>query len=147
MSGPRKGGYSAGDLDVADFPPPPASITTERGNAAEDCPFCERIAAGDYDSTNQAGSVVSFEPLNPVVPGHTLVVPVRHVADALDDPSLTGAVFRFAAVLGQLREGACNLITSAGVEATQTVMHLHVHLVPRREGDGLHLPWTGQVIP
>jgi histidine triad (HIT) family protein len=109
-----------------------------------DCPFCTRIAAGEYDSTNMAQSVVDFEPLNPVVPGHRLVVPMRHVQDALADPSLTGEVFEFAAVLGRLAEQPCNLITSVGAAATQSVYHLHVHIVPRQHLDGLHLPWTGQ---
>lgn len=35
-----------------------------------------------------------------------------------------------------------NIITSKGSLATQTVFHLHVHLVPRAAGDGLPLPWT-----
>jgi histidine triad (HIT) family protein len=35
-----------------------------------------------------------------------------------------------------------NLITSQGAAATQTVMHLHLHLVPRTDGDGLKLPWS-----
>jgi histidine triad (HIT) family protein len=37
---------------------------------------------------------------------------------------------------------AFNIITSAGRDATQTVDHLHLHLVPRRPGDGLALPWA-----
>jgi diadenosine tetraphosphate (Ap4A) HIT family hydrolase len=37
-----------------------------------------------------------------------------------------------------------NIITSIGPAASQTVMHTHLHIVPRTEGDGLHLPWTGQ---
>jgi histidine triad (HIT) family protein len=36
----------------------------------------------------------------------------------------------------------CNIITSVGSAATQTVRHLHVHVVPRRRGDGLQLPWS-----
>jgi histidine triad (HIT) family protein len=43
--------------------------------------------------------------------------------------------------------GPCNIITSVGAEATQTVFHLHLHVVPRRFGDGLALPWTGQETP
>ena len=39
---------------------------------------------------------------------------------------------------------AANLITSKGREATQSVFHLHVHVVPRAAGDGLPLPWTPQ---
>lgn len=42
---------------------------------------------------------------------------------------------------------AYNLITATGSEATQTIPHFHVHLVPRLAGDGLTLPWTGQVKP
>jgi histidine triad (HIT) family protein len=40
--------------------------------------------------------------------------------------------------------GQYNFITSAGKAATQSVMHLHIHIVPRQEGDGLLLPWSGQ---
>jgi diadenosine tetraphosphate (Ap4A) HIT family hydrolase len=43
--------------------------------------------------------------------------------------------------------GDCNLITSDGAAATQTVKHLHVHIVPRRDGDGLTLPWSTQPSP
>jgi hypothetical protein len=43
------------------------------------------------------------------------------------------------------RYWVCNLITSVGADATQSVRHLHIHVVPRREGDGLMLPWSGQL--
>ena len=119
-----------------------------------DCPFCKRIEAGEYEAfTDESNfpSVVWFEPLNPVTPGHMLFVPTRHVADALTDPYVTAITMEIASrwwgrkwgTLG-IEERDCNLITSVGELATQSVWHLHVHLVPRREGDGLHLPWTGQ---
>ena len=109
------------------------------------CPFCDRIAAGDYAEKSRGMAAVAFPPLAPVTPGHLLVVPVAHVTDALEDPCITGDTMQFAARLSrELWLGPCNLITSAGAEATQTVMHLHIHIVPRAEGDGLHLPWTGQ---
>ena len=109
-----------------------------------DCPFCARIAAGEYTLFDE--HAVAFEPLNPVTPGHLLVVPRRHVVDAGSHPLVASRAMYFAAQLA----GPCgwaesyNLITSAGSAATQTVPHLHIHLVPREEGDGLHLPWTGQ---
>jgi histidine triad (HIT) family protein len=89
---------------------------------------------------------VWFEPLNPVTPGHLLVIPVRHVMDAAEDPDLTGRVFAAAARIARESGGdpSCNLITSVGGAATQSVYHLHAHVVPRRHGDGLRLPWTQQ---
>ncbi len=108
-----------------------------------DCPFCERIRAGRFDGHVRFGCV-TFEPLNPVTPGHRLVVPLLHFERADDDPEQTGRAFRLAAELAREKGLASfNLITSAGGAATQTVRHLHIHLVPRHEGDGLALPWTG----
>jgi histidine triad (HIT) family protein len=107
------------------------------------CPFCARIERGEYDYSNYSN--VAFQPLNPVTPGHFLVVPKRHVSSALESPSRAASAMAFAANLAiDMGLDAANFITSAGAEATQTVLHLHVHVVPRREGDGLHLPWTGQ---
>ena len=108
-----------------------------------DCPFCTRIAAHEYDAGDQYA--VTFEPLNPVAPGHRLFASRAHLADALVRPVITGRVMEYAArwAFGnELRP--CNLITSVGAEATQSVPHLHIHLVPRFKGDGLALPWTGQ---
>lgn len=106
--------------------------------------FCGRIAAGEYELISNAYEVVRFEPLNPVTPGHMLFVPFRHVADAAEFPYLTGVTFAAASAFGFVQAEPFNLITSAGEAATQTVRHLHVHYVPRRAGDGLALPWTGQ---
>jgi histidine triad (HIT) family protein len=107
-----------------------------------DCPFCDRIAAGDYDHSDP--NAVVFEPLNPVTPGHRLIVPRQHVESAAVNAMVTAQTMIFASELAAALGEDCNLITSIGPAATQTVRHLHIHLVPRREGDGLHLPWTGQ---
>jgi histidine triad (HIT) family protein len=87
-------------------------------------------------------------PLNPVVPGHVLVIPRNHVEDFGADPITSGMVMaRAAALIRPYTEdgGAFNIITSIGADATQTVKHLHVHVVPRLAGDGLKLPWTDQI--
>ena len=112
-----------------------------------ECPFCARIEAGEYDYYNLTN--VAFQPLNPVTRGHFLVVPRKHVKSALESPSSAASALAFAGHLaGDMGLEAVNFITSAGSAASQTVFHLHVHVVPRREGDGLHLPWTGQrVVP
>lgn len=110
---------------------------------ARGCVFCGRIDRGEYDYDDTWN--VAFQPLNPVTPGHFLVVPKKHVSNAFASPTLAGRALTFAAFLAnQMDLGAANFITSAGSAATQTVFHLHVHVVPRRENDGLHLPWTGQ---
>ena len=110
------------------------------------CPFCQRIAAGDYDRRISGRlDAVTFEPLNPVTAGHRLVVPVTHVTSALGHPAIAADAMAAAVlVAGHYGIRECNFITSAGTAATQTVMHLHIHVVPRRDGDGLHLPWTAQ---
>jgi histidine triad (HIT) family protein len=108
-----------------------------------DCPFCGRIGRGEYDHEDRYN--VAFEPLNPVTPGHLLVVTKAHTASARTSPTFAGRAVHFAAALAdRLELDDFNLITSAGAAATQSVPHLHVHVVPRLEGDGLALPWTGQ---
>lgn len=111
-----------------------------------DCVFCKIVrheAPADYIA--EWPEAVAFKPLNPVTPGHILVVPAVHVADFAQNLVVTSAVMaRAASLVNTLPHNDWNLITSKGPAATQTVYHLHVHLVPRRPGDGLHLPWTGQ---
>lgn len=69
---------------------------------------------------------------------HLLVVPRSHAASATEDP----AVARAAELAAWLGIASYNLITSVGAAATQTVLHTHVHLVERRFGDRLRLPWS-----
>jgi len=117
------------------------------------CVFC-LIAAGNGTApiVREWPDAIAFVPLHPVrlepdpvTPGHTVVIPRLHVADLGVDPLITAVVMYRAAELGaalRAERGAdLNLITSAGPAATQTVTHLHLHLVPRTAGDGLALPW------
>ncbi len=107
--------------------------------ADTDCVFCARIAERDY--ARDLGSCVVFAPLNPCVADHMLVVPRRHVMDPREDPVVAGEVMRCAGVYAA-EVGDCNLIVNCGPVAGQTVFHLHLHVVPRRPGDGVRLPWT-----
>lgn len=109
------------------------------------CVFC-RIIAGTAPATavREWDNAVAILPLDGVTEGHVLVLPRRHVANALVDPHLTGQTMTRAAELGAELDSDLNLITSVGPAATQTVHHLHIHLVPRAAGDGLPLPWTPQ---
>ena len=109
------------------------------------CVFCDRekIKTDQIEQHFAAdgSTVLVFEPLAPVVPGHLLVVPERHVSDATEDRYAASMTMGVAAQVAQ-RYSSANILTSIGAAATQTVFHLHLHVVPRVYGDGLLLPWS-----
>jgi diadenosine tetraphosphate (Ap4A) HIT family hydrolase len=102
------------------------------------CPFCnlppERILA-----RNEYGGVL--RDLYPVSPGHTLVIPWRHVGSFFDlrpeeRAGLMALVERTKATLDEeMRPDAYNLGLNDGRAAGQTVPHCHLHLIPRYAGD------------
>jgi histidine triad (HIT) family protein len=116
-----------------------------------DCPFCTialEIQAGvrkPLQAWSFWGELDAFAitPLNPVTKGHTLIIPRVHVPLLVDSPLLFGRMAQAAAEYAE-RFNECNVITSMGVNATQTIFHVHTHIVPRRPGDGLLLPWSNQ---
>lgn len=109
---------------------------------SDPCPFCE-IVAGRAPATvvREWPDVLAIAPRHPVVAGHVLVIPKEHVPDFGFDPDVSADTMWRAALLAQKSDQPMNLITSRGTEATQSVFHLHLHLVPRAESDGLALPW------
>ncbi|MEW1616264.1 MULTISPECIES: HIT domain-containing protein [unclassified Streptomyces] len=111
---------------------------------AAGCVFCS-IAAGIAPATvvRDWGDVLAIRPRGGVNEGHLLVIPRTHVENAGTDPKASGRVMECAAEL-MAEHPAANIITSKGAEATQTVYHLHMHVVPRAAEDGLPLPWTPQ---
>jgi histidine triad (HIT) family protein len=111
-------------------------------NAPRDaCPFCDY--AGPNTILWETPGVYAVAPLREVTPGHTLVIPRAHAEDFADDPSITAAAFRGAAEFAQANgvEDA-NLITSKGAVASQTIHHIHVHVLPRTWDDAVRLPWN-----
>lgn len=114
---------------------------------SDTCVFCDIIAGeAPAELVYEWPVALAIVPLHPVTPGHLLVIPRPHVPDASVDPMLTGIVAAYAAQLASVwtKGGDYNLIVNCGEDASQTVEHIHWHIVPRREGDGLTLPWTGQ---
>jgi histidine triad (HIT) family protein len=111
------------------------------------CVFCDIIAGtAPAEKVFDWPAAIAIVPRHPVTPGHILVLPKPHVPDASVDPMLTGLVAAYAAKFAHAwtKDGDYNLIVNCGVDASQTVEHLHWHIVPRYKGDGLTLPWTGQ---
>lgn len=116
-----------------------------------DCVFCG-IAAGTEPARVVADTAetLTFLPVRPVHPGHVLVVPRRHVADIweLDEETAAAvgaAVLRAAhAVRAAHRPEGLNVIQSSGAVATQSVFHLHVHVVPRYQGDRMPYLWPAK---
>lgn len=115
------------------------------------CPFC-RIARGDDMSVEvvcETETWVAFFPDEPATPGHTLVIPRRHIPDvwAVDQDlgaDLMSAVVRVGHALHQAIEPTpegMNLISSSGSAAEQTVFHLHLHVVPRWRDDRIGRIW------
>jgi histidine triad (HIT) family protein len=102
---------------------------------------------------DDAAETMAFFPLRPAAVGHTLVIPKRHVDDlwSLDRDTaavLAEAVLRVGAALRDaLRPDGLNVIQSSGAAASQTVFHLHVHLVPRWHDDQFGGIWPGERPP
>jgi diadenosine tetraphosphate (Ap4A) HIT family hydrolase len=115
----------------------------------KDCPFCEVIAREDPDAREvfRNEHVVAFFPTEPATLGHTLVVPKAHIRDIWSLDSTTAAelsevILRLATAIREAVEpDGLNVIQSNGEAATQTVPHLHVHLVPRWHGDPIGRIW------
>lgn len=105
------------------------------------CPFCaivrhEAPAAMVFEGSG----FVCFAPLGPHAPGHVLFVPREHVEDATVNVAITADVMMAAATYAAGLP-ASNILTSSGKDATQSVRHLHVHVIPRSKRDGLPSDW------
>ena len=114
-----------------------------------DCPFCEIVPREDPDAREvyRDEHVVAFFPTEPAVLGHTMVVPREHVPDiwSLSEEKAAHLARATVRLAGAIREAVhpegLNVIQSNGEAATQTVFHLHVHLVPRWVGDAMGPIW------
>lgn len=111
------------------------------------CVFCAVVDGAEHQSIYRDEHVVAFLDHAPVFPGHTLIVPARHY-DTLDDlpESEVAPLFLLARRLSiAFREvlGADGSFVAVNTRISQSVPHVHVHVVPRRKGDGLFSPGRG----
>lgn len=113
-----------------------------------DCIFCE-IAAHRARSwmIHEDEWVCAFLDINPVNRYHTLVIPRRHFVNIFDLPEyeaveMMKTVRRLArAYHERLGMEHAQIITCAGRYGQQDVFHAHIHIVPRRQGDGQNVRW------
>ena len=112
-----------------------------------DCIFCA-ILRGELPASivHEDEQVVAFLDINPVNPGHALVIPRAHAVGLADLLTDTGrAMFetgqRIAAAIrsSDLPCDGMNLFLFDGAAAGQTVFHVHLHVIPRLAGDGYTL--------
>jgi len=117
------------------------------------CVFCS-IAKGEirakivYDDAHFS----AFLDINPANPGHILVIPKQHYEVLPQIPDeLLGAYMKLlkilaAAVFEATQAQGVNIIQNNGVAAGQAVPHVHIHIIPRFENDGIKLNWDAKKV-
>lgn len=114
-----------------------------------DCVFC-KIAAGQIPSLQifEDGTCLAFLDIGPLTDGHLLLIPRNHYEQITDMPeadvaALAGHLPRLVkAVVRATGAAGCNVLQNNGKVSGQFVPHVHFHLIPRREGDGLGYRWN-----
>lgn len=114
---------------------------------ARHCIFCEIVhGAGDVSVCYEDAEAVAFMDIQPVNPGHVLIVPREHFESLNDVPEtlalhLFGVALRLGHVVRKVtRSPDLNIVVNSGEAAGQNVFHYHVHLIPRRSDDGFDVP-------
>jgi len=103
---------------------------------------CHRVFENEH--------VLAFLDITPLCEGHTLVIPKRQV-ERYEDLAAEEAA-EIARVLGPLAKRVCaaagandyNILLNSGGVAGQVVPHVHFHIIPRRENDGLGYRWNAK---
>ena len=119
-----------------------AKAGDDAGEPSPGCLFCEVVAGTTPAEVVLADeATVAFLDHRPLFPGHCLVVPRRHVETLGDLPGgllqpVTAAVQRVAVAV-ESAMGAGGTFVAMNNRVSQSVPHLHVHVVPRTRGDGL----------
>ncbi|MEK6928594.1 MAG: HIT family protein [Nanoarchaeota archaeon] len=109
-----------------------------------ECIFC-KIARKEAkaDIVGESSNFIAIKDLQPAAKGHTLIIPKEHYATLLNIPSkiseeMLEMVKKVASELIDKKLGSgFNLVMNNLASAGQVVMHAHIHVIPRKEGDGL----------
>ena len=122
--------------------------STLYSDAMSDCIFC-KIVEGSIPSHKvyEDDHCYAFLDIFPANRGHTLVIPKKHVKDIHEADSETYSHVAAAAkkvadlLAGKLGSEGTTIFQMSREAGWQTVFHLHMHVIPRWEEDGLHKPW------
>ena len=112
------------------------------------CPFCREEVQADHFAGSD--NFLALYNLAPILPGHSLVIPRRHILSLmdLDDRELCELTLFSRDVVKILQKAfgsrAFDWTIQEGLEAGQTIPHLHLHIIPRVQGD---LPQPGDWYP
>lgn len=113
------------------------------------CIFC-RIVAGEIPAAKvyEDQRILAFMDINPVAPGHTLVIPKAHATEVSglcreDLAAMGEALGRIApAVMNAVSAEGYNILNNRGAVAGQAVDHVHFHIIPRKAADGRGYRWV-----
>lgn len=120
------------------------------------CTFCNLIhGSAEVSICHEDADAIAFMDIQPVNNGHVLVVPREHHESLLEVPEELGVhLFKVTMRLANaVRDvsgcDAMNIVVNSGIEAGQDEPHYHVHIIPRRAGDGfdIPLPFDGSQMP
>ena len=109
----------------------------------DDCIFC-KIVRGEIPCYKvfENKNVLAFLDIAPCSDGHTVIIPKKHVAHLEDmSPEETGRLFAgvnsaYKVLRSKMGITAANIGMNNHAEAGQVVDHVHIHIIPRKEGDG-----------
>lgn len=120
----------------------------------KDCLFC-RIASKQLPANviYEDEKVLAFLDINPLTEGHTLVIPKTHAESVFDIDAeylkhLTAVAQKIANKMKETGQAeGLDLVQANGEAGDQTVFHFHLHIIPRKSGDGLQLRewWVSRV--
>jgi histidine triad (HIT) family protein len=118
----------------------------------DDCVFCNIVKGTVPESVvYDDNEVLAFMDIQPVNPGHVLVIPKVHVSGLSNLDEETGThMFKVGMRVAEAvkRSGVkcegVNLLLSDGRAAFQEIFHVHLHVIPRFEGDNLHIGFGRQ---
>jgi histidine triad (HIT) family protein len=131
-------------------------METRNPDHSTTCTFCELIhGSAEVSICHEDADAIAFMDIQPVNNGHVLVVPRVHHESLHEVPEELGAhlfrvTMRLANAIRQVT--GCedmNIVVNSGAAAGQDEPHYHVHIIPRRQGDGfdIPLPFNGSEMP